>query len=106
MAEVICSDVCLWVKDVGCRQTRVILLALEPGSQVWLSVADEPILFERMKDGTDGRSTRGFKPVGKTGKRWLEFYRDQKSTLLDFEFIERPLDAEKAGSGYYQREAE
>jgi hypothetical protein len=104
MAKVICKDVCLWVKHVGCPQTRVMLLALEPGSQVWLSVAGQPILFERMKDGTDGRSTRRFNPVGETRKLWLQHYEEQKEALLDFEFVERPLDAGKAGSGYNERE--
>ena len=104
MPEVFCNDVCLWVKDVGCRQTRVALLALEPGSKVWLCVEGEPILFERMQDGVNGRSTRGFKPVGPSAAIWRTRFREQEVTLLEFDFIERPLDEGKAGSGYYQRE--
>lgn len=106
MAEVFCSDVCLWVRDVGCRETRVALLALEPESRVWLEVEGEPILFERMRDGSDGRSTRGFKPAGEAGKRWLKRYREERGALIEFEFIERPLDEDKAGSGYWRLDEE
>lgn len=104
MAETLCKDVCLWVKDVGCRQTRVTLLSLEPGSRIWISVEGEPIQFERMADGSDGRSTRGFRPVGLTADRWLRRYRESRGELVEIELTERPLDEGKAGSGYYQRE--
>ena len=92
MADVICSDVCLWIRNVGCGLTRRVMLGLEPGAQIWLEVEGEPVLFERMKDGSDGRSTRGLRPVGETAVHWRRHFGD-KPTSLEIDFIERPLDA-------------
>ena len=102
MADLIGDDVCLWVNQVGCRQTRVALLALEPGSRVWLNVEGNPILFERLRDDSDGRSRRGFRPIGDSIATWAMVRRDQRNELLEFDFIERPDDRDAAGTGYYQ----
>ena len=67
MADVFCNDVCLWVKHVGGRDVRTVLLSLDPGSRIWLSLDGEAVQFERMQDGGDGRSTRGFKPLALSG---------------------------------------
>ena len=104
MADATCNDVCLWVKHVGGRDIRTILLSLEPGSQIWLSIDGDAVQFERMQDGADGRSTRGFKPIGSTASAWLDKYVPGQSTYIEeIEVIERPSDAGAAGSGFYQR---
>lgn len=92
MADVICDDVCLWIDHVFCGVTRLALLGLEPGSRIWLRVEDERVLFERMQDGSDGRSTRGLKPVGDNADRWRRVFRDEPGTMIEVEFIERPID--------------
>ncbi|MEY2926841.1 MAG: hypothetical protein RL367_1318, partial [Pseudomonadota bacterium] len=102
MAEVFRNDDCLWVDDVGCRQTRVALLALEPGSQIWLSVDETPVLFERMADEI---GIRGYKPVGENAQFWLNRGPDGRPELLELDFVERPADTDQAGSGYYKRDA-
>lgn len=90
MADVICKE------HVGCGVTRCALLALEPGSRIWLEVDGEPILFERMEDGIDGRSTRGLKPVGETADLWLKRYRDEPYSMIELDFIERLVDRGRA----------
>lgn len=106
MADATCKDVCLWVKHVGGRDIRTILLSLEPGSQIWLSIDGDAVQFERMQDGADGRSTRGFKPIGTTASVWLSKYEPGKSTYIEeIEVIERPADLGAAGSGFYQQVA-
>ncbi len=103
MADLFCNDVCLWVKHIGSRQLRVILLSLEPGSKVWLSLDGDAVQFERMQDGADGRSTLGFRPVGDTASLWLDRFKQGKSTYIEeVEIIERPVDAGAAGKGFYQ----
>ncbi len=104
MADAFCTDVCLWVKDVGGQDLRVLLLSLEPGSRIWLSVDGEAIQFERMADGEDGRSTRGFKPIGETAVLWKNRYLDPARRYVEeLEVVERPSDAGAAGSGFYDR---
>ena len=103
MADAFCRDVCLWAKHVGGRDIRTILLSLEPGSRIWLSLDGEPVQFERMQDHADGRSTRGFKPVGSTASVWLDKYVPGQSTYIEeIEVMERPADLGAAVSGFYQ----
>ena len=102
MADLFCNDVCLWVKNVGGADVRTILLSLEPGSRIWLSLDGEAAQFERMQDGSDGRSTRGFKPIGPTAKIWKARYRPEQPTYIEeVEIIERPQDRGTTGSGFY-----
>ena len=102
MADVFCNDVCLWVKHVGGRDLRTVLLSLDPGSRIWLSLDGKAVQFERMLDGADGRSTRGFKPVGPTAAVWLDKYKPGQSAYIEeVEVIERPLDKDGAGTGFY-----
>lgn len=96
MADVMCNDVCLWINHVFCGVTRAALLGLEPGARIWLEVDGAPILFERMQDGSDGRSTRGLKPVGPTAELWRRRFRDEPGSMVELEFVERPTDLGKA----------
>ncbi len=96
MADAVIMDVCLWIGNVGCGLTRRALLALEPGSRIWLSVDDVPLLFERMQDGLDGRSTHGLKPIGPSKEVWLQRYRTEKVAAVELKFVERPVDRSPA----------
>lgn len=106
MSDGFCEDACLWVKHLGGRDIRTMLLSLEPGSRIWLSLDGDAVLFERMQDGSDGRSTRGFKPIGPTALVWLSKYVPGESIYIEeIEVIERPADSGTAVSGFYQRAA-
>ena len=104
MADLVCTDICLWVKHVGCRQLRIVLLSLDPGSKIWLSLDGDAVQFERMQNSTDGSSTRGFKPVGETALLWLDRFKQGQTTYIqEVEIIERPLDTDAAGEGFYRQ---
>ena len=92
MADLLCTDVCIWISHIGCGFTRRALLGLEPGSRIWLEVEGKPILFERMQDGADGRVTRGLKPVGPSKADWRAIYDEYRGSVVDIHFVERPLD--------------
>lgn len=100
MPTAICNDTCLWIANVGCGLTRTALLALEPGARIWLSIEGQLQLFERMRDGADGRSTRGLKPIANSGTVWIDSYA-HGITIVELEFVERPADEGAASSKYY-----
>jgi hypothetical protein len=104
VADAFCQDECLWVKHIGGHDVRVVLLSLDPGSRIWLSFDGVAVQFERMKDGADGRSTRGFRPVGDTAHLWRAMYEPGKAAYIEeVEIIERPADKGAVGGGFYQR---
>ena len=68
------SDQCLWIAHVEDGSVRQALASLHPGATVSLLVDGEPIAFQRMATGKDGRPTSGFNPVGKGEAIWRTRY--------------------------------
>lgn len=104
MAQLFHTGGILWISEIGCRETRVVLLSLEPGSRIWLDFEGSLIQFERMADAPDGSSVPGLTAVGPTAALWESLEAQRDVTLVEFEIAERPADRGRAGSGYYQRD--
>ncbi len=101
MTDVIHSEDGLWIANIGCGITRCALLALEPGSKIWLEVEGETVLFERMAD-VDNLSQRGLVPVGKTALGWTNARKCSDSIMLKIDFVERPVDIGRRAESIYR----
>ena len=80
------ADQCLWLKHVEDGQLKDALASVHPGSVIRLLVDGQPIDFQRMATGKDGRITNGFNPVGERASEWRSRYSegDHLDIVLDF----------------------
>ena len=86
MTTVFCRDVCLWIADIPSGPDRRMLLGMTPGSRIWIDIDKQPVLFERMKTGSDGRPTNGMKPVGGTARGWLDRFKAGESVEVEMDW--------------------
>lgn len=71
MAHVRLNDDAIWVRGIeGDATLREHLLALSPGETTELEVDGIVGTWERMRDGRDGRPTKGIRPVGPMRQAW------------------------------------
>jgi hypothetical protein len=103
MADFYCRGEELLVDHIGGRDLRVMLLALEPGARIWLSLDGDVVQFERLADGSDGVSRREFRAIGETAHLWRKRLDDPKLAYVEeLEIVERPKDAGGAAFGFYR----
>lgn len=56
-------DNALWAKNVeGDAEIARRILALPQNAAITLLIEDEPVVFRKMRDGSDGRPTNGLRP--------------------------------------------
>jgi hypothetical protein len=103
MSDLICCGALLSVDEVGGREMRTMLLSLEPGSRIWLSLDGEVIQFEREPDDPDGRSNRLYRAIGETAHLWLDRVRIASTAYVEeLEIVARPQDESASGFGFYR----
>jgi hypothetical protein len=74
MAYVQIRDDTMWAKQIeGGKALRERLLGLSPGEIIELEVDGIVGQWEKMRNGKDGRSTPGIKPVGPMREIWKRF---------------------------------
>lgn len=78
------QDVVLWPMNIkGTPKLRERLLALKAEDIVSLKVDGKITIWERMRDGKDGRPVKGLKPCdARTRELWQSLYRDRKGNLV------------------------
>jgi len=59
---------------------------LHPGAVISLLVDGEPIDFQRMATGKDGRVTNGFNPVGRYTSTWRARYVEGERNMINIDF--------------------
>jgi hypothetical protein len=74
MAYVEIRDDSMWAKQIeGGKALRDHIVALMPGEVIELEVDGIVGSWEKMRDGKDGRSTIGIKPIGPMKEIWKRF---------------------------------
>ncbi len=74
MAFVAIRDDAMWAKQIeGGKALKERIVALAPGEAIELEVDGIVGTWEKMRDGKDGRSTLGIKPVGPMKTIWKRF---------------------------------
>jgi hypothetical protein len=74
MAYVEIRDDSMWAKQIeGGKVLRDRIVALTPGEVIELEVDGIVGSWEKMRDGKDGRSTMGIKPIGPMKEIWKRF---------------------------------
>jgi hypothetical protein len=64
-------DSVVWIKHISGSNNLVDQMnSLEAGEQIELEIDGETGIWERMRDGKDGRPTYGIKPVGPAKDMW------------------------------------
>ena len=84
-AQVEVRDHVLWVKHIaGASDLKAWLEQIPAGASVRLRVDGVAGDWRKMADGTDGRSTPGFKPVTEPGRsRWHDL-QNRRGALVEF----------------------
>lgn len=76
-------DVCLWPKHIhGNSSLKQRLLGLDEGELVKLSIDGFVGVWEKMKDGADGRRTDGLKPIGPAKQHWHSLYKSKRGDIV------------------------
>jgi len=74
MAYVEIRDDSMWAKQIeGGKALKDRIIALAPGEVIELEVDGIVGSWEKMRDGKDGRSTMGIKPIGPMREIWKRF---------------------------------
>ncbi len=89
MARAKLADQCLWLKHIEAGPMRDAMESLHPGSVISLLVDGEPIDFQRMATGRDGRVTNGFNPVGPYASTWRARYVEGEQDEIEIDFARR-----------------
>ena len=82
------TDQCLWLKHIEPGPVREALASIHPGSRIRFLADGEPIDFERMATGKDGRITHGFNPVGPGALIWRSRYREGEHQTIELNFAQ------------------
>ncbi len=86
MARAKLADQCLWLKHIERGQLRDALESIHPGSIISFLVDGEPLNFQRMATGKDGRLTNGFNPVGPNAATWRVRYTEGEHHEIQIDF--------------------
>ena len=86
MKTVEIRDDVIWLKHVNDDEIRRQLSELPASRRLRLKVAGRVGVWEKMKDGSDGRPTQGFKPVGETHAYWARL-QQLRGAKVDFEVL-------------------
>lgn len=89
MARAKLADQCLWLKHIEPGPLRDAMESLHPGSTISLLVDGEPVDFQRMAIGKDGRVTNGFNPVGPYALTWRARYIEGEHHEIELHFARR-----------------
>jgi hypothetical protein len=74
MAYVEIRDDSMWAKQIeGSKALKDRIIALTPGAVIELEVDGIVGRWEKMRNGKDGRSTLGIKPIGPMKEIWKRF---------------------------------
>jgi hypothetical protein len=74
MAYIPITDDAIWAKQVeGGKALKERILSLAPGETIELEVDGIVGRWEKMRNGKDGRSTMGIKPIGPMKDIWKRF---------------------------------
>jgi hypothetical protein len=82
MGYVAITDDAIWANHIeGSRALKQRILSLSPGDIIELEVDRIVGRWEKMKNGRDGRSTSGIKPVGPMKEIWKAFQSRRGETV-------------------------
>lgn len=74
MGYVKITDNSIWAKQIeGAEALKNRILSLSPGELIELEIKGIVGQWEKMRDGKDGRATKGLKPVGPMKEVWKRF---------------------------------
>jgi hypothetical protein len=89
MASAKITDQCLWLAHIEEGDVKRALQSVHAGSLISMLVDGEPIDFQRMATGKDGRPTNGFNPVGENLSMWRDRYVAGIHQTIDIDFAGR-----------------
>jgi len=74
MGYVEITDDSIWAKQIeGAKALKERILSLSPGELIELEIDGIVGQWEKMRNGKDGRATKGIKPVGPMKEVWKRF---------------------------------
>lgn len=74
MGYVEITDDSIWAKQIeGAKALKERILSLSPGELIELEIDGIVGQWEKMRNGKDGRTTKGIKPVGPMKEVWKRF---------------------------------
>src|ERR1700684_3386715 len=96
MAYVEISDDAIWAKQIeGGKALKDRILSLAPGEVIELEVDGIVGRWERMRNGKDGGSTKGIKPIGPMKEVWKRL-QARRGEVVEIREV-RTVDAYLAG---------
>jgi hypothetical protein len=82
MAYLQIRDDAIWIKQIdGDEGLRKRILAMPQGNVIELEVDGVPGQWEKMRDGRDGRTTHGLKPIGPMREIWRKMQTNRGSVV-------------------------
>lgn len=86
MTTVEVRDDVIWLKHLNDELIGRELSILPAGRRLRLKVAGRVGIWEKMKDGSDGRPTPGLRPVGEARAQWAKL-QEHRGEEVDFEVL-------------------
>jgi hypothetical protein len=91
-ARVEVRDHTIWVKHlIDAPQIRERIEALPPDSPLALIVDGKPLLFRKMKNGSDGRPTAGIRPDESFKAYWNTLYNERRGERVSVALTDAKL---------------
>jgi len=91
MASVKINDHAVWVRHVkGGDHITQRIGSLSENAPITLQVDGRPVLFRKMRNGSDGRPTAGIRPDDSFKDYWTRLYNERRGEELPIELDDAP----------------
>ena len=84
MGQMIISDHAIWLKHIEADMAIIDRVSrLSQNAPITLQVDGRPVLFRKMRDGSDGRPTQGVRPDESFKDYWNELYKTRRGEKVE-----------------------
>jgi hypothetical protein len=82
----------IWLKHIeNAPQIVTKIESLAPNAPITLQIEDKPVIFRKMRDGADGRPTRGIRPDESFKNYWNQLFQRRSGEKVEIKLNEAPI---------------